>query len=99
MSKSKKNSSILFLVLAFGVFFIFNSHEVTGAAKQSVTVAKVKNAPAGLDDPAWQKAKLLTFTLRVKRDSLGKRLPSLPRLSTRIRKSIFCFPGKMRPGV
>ena len=57
MIKLKKIGSILFFVLAFGVFFIFNSHEVTGAGKQSVTVAKVKNAPAGLDDPAWQKAK------------------------------------------
>ncbi|MEX1330100.1 MAG: hypothetical protein AB1Z29_25140, partial [Desulfobacterales bacterium] len=56
MSKLKKIGSMFFLVLASGVFFIFNSHEVTAAAKQSVTVAKVKNAPAGLDDPAWQKA-------------------------------------------
>ena len=57
MSKQKKIGFVLFLALAFGVAFLFNSHEVTGAAKQSITAAKVKKAPAGLDDPIWQKAK------------------------------------------
>jgi len=36
MSKQKKIGFVLFLVLAFGVFFMLNSHEVTGAAKQTI---------------------------------------------------------------
>ena len=73
MSKLKKIGSILFLVLAFGVFFIFNSHEVTGAGKQSVTVTKVENAPAGLDDPAWQKAKAVDVHFEGKERFAGKK--------------------------
>ena len=73
MSKLKKIGSILFLVLAFGIFFIFNSHEVTGAGKQSVTVAKVKKAPAGLDDPAWQKAKAVDVHFEGKERFAGKK--------------------------
>jgi hypothetical protein len=73
MSKQKKIGFILFLVLTFGAFFIFNSHEVTGAAKQSVTAAKVKKAPAGLDDPAWQKAKAVDVPFEGKEKFAGKK--------------------------
>ena len=51
MSKQKKVGFILFLILALGLLIVFNSHEVTAAAKQSVTAAKVKKAPTGLNDP------------------------------------------------
>ena len=56
MPKQKKVGMFLFLVLAIGALFFLNTHEVTGAAKQAVTASKVKNAPTGIDDPAWQKA-------------------------------------------
>jgi hypothetical protein len=73
MSKQKKIGCILFLVLAFGALLIFDSHEVTGAAKQSVTVAKVQKAPAGLDDPAWQKAKAVNVPFEGKEKFAGKK--------------------------
>jgi hypothetical protein len=73
MSKQKKIGFVLFLVLAFGVFFMLNSHEVTGAAKQSITAAKVKKAPAGLDDPVWQKAKAADVHFEGKEKFAGKK--------------------------
>ena len=56
MSKKIILAMIICLTLVVGGMLI-GTDEVTGAAKQTVTVAKVKKAPAGLDDPAWQKAK------------------------------------------
>jgi len=73
MSKQKKIGFVLFLVLAFGVLLILNSHEVSGAAKQTVTVAKVKKAPGGLDDPAWQKAKAVNVPFEGKEKFAGKK--------------------------
>ena len=51
MRNQKKIGFTLFLVVAFGVLFLLHSHEVTGAAKQTVTAAKVKKAPTDVDDP------------------------------------------------
>ena len=73
MRKQKKIGFVLFLVLAFGVVFMLNSHEVTGAAKQSITAAKVKKAPAGLDDPVWQKAKAADVHFEGKEKFAGKK--------------------------
>jgi len=73
MSKQKKIGFVLILVLAFGMVFMFNSHEVTGAAKQSLTAAKVKKAPAGLDDPVWQKAKAADVHFEGKEAFAGKK--------------------------
>ena len=56
MSKKVILSMIICLTLVAGGMLI-GTDEVTGAAKQTVAAAKVKKAPAGLDDPAWQKAK------------------------------------------
>jgi len=73
MSKQKKVCFILFLVATFVVLFIFNSHEVIGAGKQSVTAVKVKKAPAGSDDPAWQKAKAVEVPFEGKEKFAGKK--------------------------
>ena len=50
--------SILTLVLVISSN-LMNSDEVTGAAKQTLTVSKVKTAPTGLDDSVWTKAKAI----------------------------------------
>jgi hypothetical protein len=73
MRKQEKFGFIVFLVLALGVLFLFNSHEVTGAAKQSVTAVKVKKMPADLDDPAWQKAKAVNVPFEGKEKFAGKK--------------------------
>jgi hypothetical protein len=73
MRKQEKVGFVLFLVLALGVLFLLNSHEVIGAAKQSVTAANVKKAPAGLDDPAWQKAKAVNVPFEGKEIFAGKK--------------------------
>jgi len=73
MRKQEKVGFVLFLVLALGVLFFLNSHEVIGAAKQSLTAAKVKKAPAGLDDPAWQKAKAVNVPFEGKEIFAGKK--------------------------
>jgi len=63
----------MFLILAVGGFFLINSQQATGAAKQSVTAAKVKKAPAGWDDPAWQKAKAVNVHFEGKEKFAGKK--------------------------
>jgi hypothetical protein len=73
MSRQKKIGFVKFLVLALGVLFVFNSHESIGAAKQSVTAAKVKKAPASLDDPAWQEAKAVQVPFEGKEKFAGKK--------------------------
>ena len=73
MRKHKKIGIILVFVLAFGGLILLNSNEVTGAAKQSVTAAKVKKAPAGFDDPAWQKAKAVSVPFEGKEKFAGKK--------------------------
>jgi len=73
MNTQKRIGFILLLVIAFGVLFVLNSNEVTGAAKQSVTAAKVKKAPTGLDDPAWQKAKSANVHFEGKEKFAGKK--------------------------
>ena len=73
MRQQQKTGLVLFLAIAFGVFFLFHSAEVSAAAKQSVTVAKVEKAPAGLDDPAWQKAKAVNVHFEGKEKFAGKK--------------------------
>ena len=73
MRKQQKIGFIVFLAVAFGAWFIVDSHEVSGAAKQSVTVAKVEKAPTGLDDQAWQKAKAVNVHFEGKEKFAGKK--------------------------
>lgn len=73
MNTQKRIGFIFLLVIAFGVLFILNSNEVTGAAKQAVTAAKIKKAPTGLDDPAWQKAKSANVHFEGKEKFAGKK--------------------------
>jgi hypothetical protein len=72
MCKHIKIGLILVLALAFGVIFMFNSKEVIGAAKQSVTAAKVKEAPVSFDDAVWQKAKAVNVPFEGKEKFAGK---------------------------
>ena len=72
MFKQKKVVFILILTVAFGALFLLNSPEVTGAAKQSIMAAKVKKAPASLDDPVWQKAKAVDVPFEGKEKFAGK---------------------------
>lgn len=44
------------LMVLPGILFL-TSNEVVGVSKQTLTAAKVKAAPSGLDDPIWDKAK------------------------------------------
>jgi len=73
MRKHKKIGIILVMVVALGGLILFNSTEVTGAAKQSLTAAKVKKAPASFDDPAWQKAKAVNVPFEGKEKFTGKK--------------------------
>jgi hypothetical protein len=63
---------IVCLTLVAGGMLI-GTDEVTGAAKQTVTAAKVKKAPDSLDDPAWQKAKAVQVPFEGKEIFAGKR--------------------------
>lgn len=72
MSKKFILSMIICLALFAGGMLI-GTGEVTGAAKQTVTVAKVKKAPAGLDDPAWQGAKAVEVPFEGKERFAGKK--------------------------
>lgn len=53
--------------------WLFNSDEAAGAAKQNVTAAKIKKAPAGLDDPVWQKAEAVQVPFEGKEKFAGKK--------------------------
>ena len=72
MSKKVILSMIICLMLAVGGMLI-GTDEVTGAAKQTVTAAKVKAAPASLDDPAWQKATAVQGPFEGKEKFAGKK--------------------------
>jgi hypothetical protein len=63
---------ILCLVLIAGGMLI-GIDEVTGAAKQTVTAARVDKAPADLGDPAWQKAKAVEVPFEGKERFAGKK--------------------------
>jgi hypothetical protein len=63
---------IICLALVAGGLLI-GTDEVTGMAKQTVTAAKVKKAPAGLDDPVWQKAKAVQVPFEGKEKFAGKK--------------------------
>jgi hypothetical protein len=72
MSKKVILSVVVCLTLVAGGMLI-GTDEVTGAAKQTVTAAKVKKAPAGLDDSAWQKAKAVQVPFEGKEKFAGKK--------------------------
>ena len=72
MSKKVILCMIICLTLVAGGMLI-GTDEVTGAAKQTVTAAKVKKAPASLDDPAWQKAKAVQVPFEGKEIFAGKK--------------------------
>lgn len=52
---------------------LFNSDEAAGSAKQNLTAAKIKKAPAGLDDPVWQKAEAVQVPFEGKEKFAGKK--------------------------
>jgi hypothetical protein len=52
---------------------LFGTTDVTGAAKQTVTVAKVKKAPTGLEDSVWQAAKAVDVPFEGKEIFAGKK--------------------------
>ena len=56
MREHKRVGFIVFLVLIFGILAIFNSQEVTGTAKQSVTAVKIKKGPPSQGVPGWEEA-------------------------------------------
>ena len=72
MSKKVIFSMIMCLTLVFGAILI-GTDEVTGAAKQIVTAAKVKKAPNSLDDAAWQKATSVPVPFEGKEKFAGKK--------------------------
>jgi hypothetical protein len=63
---------IICLALVAGGLLI-GTDEVTGMAKQTVTAAKVKKAPAGLNDPVWQKANAVQVPFEGKEKFAGKK--------------------------
>ena len=71
MRKRLLISLTLCLVLAMGASFI-SLKEVSGASKQTLTVARVKSAPSGLDDAVWEKAKGLIIPFEGKEKFAGK---------------------------
>ena len=73
MNKQKKFGFFICLILVFGIILIFSSQEAIAAAKQSVTAIKVKNAPAGYDDPAWKEAKAVNVHFEGKERFAGKK--------------------------
>ena len=73
MTKPKNISLVLLFVSVFSFIIIINAVEVNGTSKQTVTVVKVKNAPTGLDDPAWQKAKTIEVPFEGKERFAGKK--------------------------
>jgi hypothetical protein len=72
MSKKIILSMIICLALVAGGLLI-GTDEVTGMAKQTVSAAKVKKAPAGLDDPVWQKAIAVQVPFEGKEKFAGKK--------------------------
>ena len=72
MSKKVILSIIICLTLVAGGMLI-GTDEVTGAAKQTLTAAKVQKAPASLDDPAWQEAKAVQVPFEGKEKFAGKK--------------------------
>ena len=71
MRKRLLISLTLCFVLAMGASFI-SLKEVSGASKQTLTVARVKSAPSGLDDAVWEKAKGLIIPFEGKEKFAGK---------------------------
>lgn len=64
----------MFMCLAMvSAGLLFNSDEAVGSAKQTVTAAKINKAPAGLDDPAWQKAEAVQVPFEGKEKFAGKK--------------------------
>lgn len=52
---------------------LFASDRLSAAAKQTIVAAYVKAAPAGLDDPAWEKAKGIEVPFEGKEKFAGKK--------------------------
>ncbi len=65
--------SILLCLVFVAVGLFFNTNTVIGAAKETLTAAKVKKAPAGFDDPAWQKAQAVDVHFEGKEKFAGKK--------------------------
>jgi hypothetical protein len=65
-------SLVMILALILGGVFL-DLDKVLGAAKLTLTVAKVKKAPIGLDDPSWKKARATRIPLEGKDKFAGKK--------------------------
>jgi hypothetical protein len=68
----------MFLLLIAGLALCFSgisikTDEAIAAAKLTVTVSKAKSAPSSLDDPAWQKAKVVQVPFEGKEEFSGKK--------------------------
>ena len=63
--------TICLLLVAGGL--LFSTAEVAGAAKQTVTVAKVEKAPSGLNDAVWQQVKAVDVPFEGKEIFAGKK--------------------------
>ncbi len=61
----------LFIALFVGAFH-FSTPAAFGAAKQTLVASKVKSAPTGLDDSAWEKAKAIAVPFDGKEAFAGK---------------------------
>lgn len=72
MSKKRILGMMMCLLLIAGGMLI-STDDVKGAAKQTVTAAKVDKAPAALDDSAWQKAKAVEIPFEGKERFAGKK--------------------------
>ena len=55
--KSFKGVILAVCLMVLPSVLFLTSNEVVGVSKQTLTAAKVKAAPSGLDDPIWDKAK------------------------------------------
>jgi hypothetical protein len=70
------------------------SNKVQGAAKLTLTVAKVKKAPTGLDDPVWNKALAVQIPLEGKGKLAEKKLTVITKAVYTYEKVYFLFKWK-----
>jgi hypothetical protein len=65
--------SVIICLAMVAAGMLFGANDVTGAAKQTITAAKVKIAPSGLDDAVWQQAKAVQVPFEGKEHFAGKK--------------------------
>ncbi len=72
MSKKKMVPVIVLVAFALGAAWL-GTERALAAAKQTVTALSVKEAPTGLDDAVWQKAKAVEVPFEGKEKFAGKK--------------------------